>query len=121
MLSVVHRWGGSMKKTSIIKIVCVIAVLLGIYRCTYYKKLEPHIVLVKQNTSFLHQTLTIGQPLVVEGQRGSQYYGYLYVNGKKKEGYISSKKVQPYTFDESFEKELTSFPDSYKQPLRQCH
>ena len=56
----------------------------------------------------------MGQPLVVEGQRGSQYYGYLYVNGKKKEGYISSKKVQPYTFDESFEKELTSFPDSYK-------
>lgn len=63
----------------------------------------------------------MGQPLVVEGQRGSQYYGYLYVNGKKKEGYISSKKVQPYTFDESFEKELTSFPDSYKQPLRFLH
>ena len=113
-----------MKKTSIIKIVCVIAVLLSIitYQTFFsYKKLDPHIVLVKESTSFLHQTLTIGQPLVVEGQRGSQYYGYLYVNGKKKEGYISSKKVQPYTFDESFEKELTSFPDSYKQPLRFLH
>ena len=97
-----------MKKTSIIKILCVIAVLLSIitYQTFFsYKKLDSHIVLVKENTSFFHQTLTIGQPLVVEGQRGSQYYGYLYVNGKKKEGYISSKKVQPYTFDESFEKE----------------
>ena len=113
-----------MKKTSIIKILCVIAVLLSIitYQTFFsYKKLDSHIVLVKENTSFLHQTLTIGQPLVVEGQRGSQYYVYLYVNGKKKEGYISSKKVQPYTFDESFEKELISFPDSYKQPLRFLH
>lgn len=85
-----------MKKTSIIKIVCVIAVLLSIitYQTFFsYKKLDPHIVLVKESTSFLHQTLTMGQPLVVEGQRGSQYYGYLYVNGKKKKGYISSKKV----------------------------
>ena len=110
-----------MKKTSITKIVCVIAVLLGIYRYTSYKKLDPHIVLVKENTSFLYQTLTMGQPLVVEGQRGSQYYGYLYIDGKKKEGYISSRKVQPYTFDESFEKEITSFPDSYKQSLRFLH
>ena len=110
-----------MKKTSIIKIVCVIAVLLGIYRYTSYKKLDPHIVLVKENTSFLYQTLTMGQPLVVEGQRGSQYYGYLYIDGKKKEGYISSRKVQPYTFDESFEKEIISFPDSYKQSLRFLH
>lgn len=96
-----------MKKTSIIKIVCVIAVLLSIitYQTFFsYKKLDPHIVLVKESTSFLHQTLTIGQPLVVEGQRGSQYYGYLYVNGKKKESYISSKKVQPYTFDEYLKK-----------------
>lgn len=81
-----------MKKTSIIKIVCVIAVLLSIitYQTFFsYKKLDPHIALVKESTSFLHQTLTMGQPLVVEGQRGSQYYGYLYVNGKKKKGSVS--------------------------------
>ena len=76
-----------MKKTSNIKIVCVIAVLLSIitYQTFFsYKKLDPHIVLVKESTSFLHQTLTMGQPLDVEGQRGYQYYGYLYVNGMKK-------------------------------------
>ena len=121
MSSVVHRWGGSMKKTSIIKIVCVLALLLGVHQCTSYKELAPHIFLVKENTSFLNQTLTIGQPLVVEGQRGSQYYGYIYVNGEKKEGYISSRNVIAYVFDESFEKEISSFPDSYKQPLRFLH
>ena len=63
----------------------------------------------------------MGQPLVVEGQRGSQYYGYIYVNGEKKEGYISSRNVIAYVFDESFEKEITSFPDSYKQSLRFLH
>lgn len=110
-----------MKKTSIIKIVCVLVLLLGVHQCTSYKELAPHIFLVKENTSFLNQTLTIGQPLVVEGQRGSQYYGYLYVNGEKKEGYISSRNVIAYVFDESFEKEITSFPDSYKQPLRFLH
>lgn len=78
-----------MKKTSIIKIVCVLALLLGVHQCASYKELAPHIFLVKENTSFLNQTLTIGQPLVVEGQRGSQYYGYLYVNGKKKKGSVS--------------------------------
>ena len=110
-----------MKKISIIKIVCVLALLLGVHQCTSYKELAPHIFLVKENTSFLNQTLTIGQPLVVEGQRGSQYYGYLYVNGEKKEGYISSRNVIAYVFDESFEKEITSFPDSYKQLLRFLH
>ena len=59
MLSVVHRWGGSMKKTSIIKIVCVLVLLLGVHQCTSYKKLAPHIFLVKENTSFLNQTLTM--------------------------------------------------------------
>lgn len=103
-----------MKKTSIIKIVCVLVLLLGVHQCTSYKELAPHIFLVKENTSFLNQTLTMGQPLVVEGQRGSQYYGYIYVNGEKKEGYISSRNVIAYVFDESFEKEITSFPDSYK-------
>ena len=63
----------------------------------------------------------MGQTLVVEGQRGSQYYGYIYVNGEKKEGYISSRNVIAYVFDESFEKEITSFPDSYKQSLRFLH
>ena len=121
MSSVVHRWGGSMKKISIIKIVCVLALLLGVHQCTSYKELAPHIFLVKENTSFLNQTLTIGQPLVVEGQRGPQYYGYLYVNGEKKEGYISSRNVIAYVFDESFEKEISSFPDSYKQSLRFLH
>lgn len=121
MSSVVHRWGGSMKKISIIKIVCVLALLLGVHQCTSYKELAPHIFLVKENTSFLNQTLTIGQPLVVEGQRGSQYYGYIYVNGEKKEGYISSRNVIAYVFDESFEKEISSFPDSYKQSLRFLH
>ena len=77
-----------MKKTSIIKIVCVLVLLLGVHQCTSYKELAPHIFLVKENTSFLNQTLTMGQPLVVEGQRGSQYYGYIYVNGEKKEGYF---------------------------------
>ena len=110
-----------MKKTSLIKILCVIALFLGIHRCGSYKTVAPYIVLVKENTSFLNQTLTIGQPLVVEGQRGSQYYGYLYVNGEKKEGYISSRNVISYIFDESFEKEITSFTDSYKQPLRFLH
>ena len=103
-----------MKKTSIIKILCVIALFLSIHRCGSYKTVAPYIVLVKENTSFLNQTLTIGQPLVVEGQRGSQYYGYIYVNGEKKEGYISSRNVVAYVFDESFEKEITSFPDSYR-------
>lgn len=110
-----------MKKTSIIKILCVIALFLSIHQCGSYKTVAPYIVLVKENTSFLNQTLTIGQPLVVEGQRGSQYYGYIYVNGEKKEGYISSRNVVAYVFDESFEKEITSFPDSYKQPLRFLH
>lgn len=110
-----------MKKISIIKIVCVLALLLGVHQCTSYKELAPHIFLVKENTSFLNQTLTMGQPLVVEGQRGSQYYGYIYVNGEKKEGYISSRNVIAYVFDESFEKEITSFPDSYKQSLRFLH
>ena len=110
-----------MKKTSIIKIVCVLVLLLGVHQCTSYKELAPHIFLVKENTSFLNQTLTMGQPLVVEGQRGSQYYGYIYVNGEKKEGYISSRNVIAYVFDESFEKEITSFPDSYKQSLRFLH
>ena len=75
-----------MKKTSIIKIVCVLVLLLGVHQCTSYKELAPHIFLVKENTSFLNQTLTMGQPLVVEGQRGSQYYGYIYVNGEKATG-----------------------------------
>lgn len=110
-----------MKKTSIIKIVCVLVLLLGVHQCTSYKELAPHIFLVKENTSFLNQTLTMGQPLVVEGQRGSQYYGYIYVNGEKKEGYISSRNVIAYVFDESFEKEITSFPDNYKQSLRFLH
>jgi len=96
-----------MKKTSIIKIVCVLVLLLGVHQCTSYKELAPHIFLVKENTSFLNQTLTMGQPLVVEGQRGSQYYGYIYVNGEKKEGYISSRNVIAYVFDESFEKVIT--------------
>ena len=68
-----------MKKISIIKIVCVLALLLGVHQCTSYKELAPHIFLVKENTSFLNQTLTMGQSLVVEGQRGSQYYGYKFV------------------------------------------
>lgn len=113
-----------MKKTLITKIFCAVAILLSII--TYqkffsFKKLNPHIVLVKKSTSFRNQTLTIGQPLVVEGQRGNQYYGYLYINGKKKDGYISRHHVMPYIFDESFEKKITSFPDSYKQSLRFLH
>ena len=43
------------------------------------------------------------------------------MNGEKKEGYISSRNVIAYVFDESFEKEITSFPDSYKQSLRFLH
>lgn len=115
-----------MKKTSIIKILCIVLILGIISFChtQRYQSLEPHIMIVKEESSFLDSSidsLKQGNSLIVEGEKGSYYHGYFFIEGKKYSGYISKDKVINYTFDHNFENSISSFPYTYKQPLRILH
>ena len=100
----------------------ILILFLGL--CTYchqenYHKISPRIAVIKNTSSFY--SLQNGQTLIVDGTKGNQYHGYFYVEGKKYAGYLSKDEVLLYTFDETFESQIQSFPNSYKQSLRILH
>ena len=104
-----------MKKTSIIKIICVVLIIGLIHFChaQRYTSLKPHIMIVKEDGSFLDSSidsLKQGHSLIVEGERGSYYHGYFFIEGKKYSGYISKDKVINYTSDHSFENYVFFMP-----------
>ena len=115
-----------MKKTSIIKILSIILILALLTYCHHqrYVSLDPHIMILKEDSSFNDSpisSLNTGTSLIIDGKKGQYYHGYFFIEGKKYTGYIPKDKAINYTFDHDFEKTINSFPDSYKQSLRIIH
>lgn len=95
---------------------------------------EPYVVVVdkafnlsiKDTTSTSGSTVAtvkFGQPLIVVGKSSDNSWLEinLYVNGTLKSGYIQSSKISEYVYDESFESQISNFPETYKQKLRYLH